>query len=281
VATEAERMLELMRVMPGPCALVDAGIVAAANDEAATLLGAPVSRLIGLPLADLVLLEHQRRVSTLLGGSAGDLTRVEVRLAGDLQAVELQARRVTGPLALVALRSMAREIELSAAAGGSLTHDQVSGLPNRYYLLAELHARLRAPIIRPLACLAVWVDDLGVLGAERGPRAAERVLSQVGERIHRRLRAPDLLGRFDDHGFLVLLASDMDADSLASVALRLRNEIAFPVEHENALLSFTASMAAVPFTGDRPSLERVVGRLEEVARRAEATGGALLDIVEL
>jgi diguanylate cyclase (GGDEF)-like protein len=203
--------------------------------------------------------------------------RAEVRLSAGFRPLELTSRAVSGRLSLVAVRSMAREVELSALAGGVLTHDQVTGLPNRYYLLEELHRRLTAPVGRPLACVAIWVDDLQSVAAERGIRASDRILHQVGERLQGRLRAPDLLGRFDDHGFLVLLASDMGAEQLTAVALRLREEIAFPVEHESALLSFTASMAVAPLGLRRPSLERVLSRLEAVARRAATSGGGLLE----
>ncbi|HEX6143300.1 MAG TPA: hypothetical protein VFZ01_11305 [Geminicoccaceae bacterium] len=79
----------------------------------------------------------------------------------------------------------------------------------------------------------------------------------------------------------MLLTSDMDPEQLTTVALRLRDEIAFPVEYESALLSFTASMAVVPLGLRRPSLERLVSRLEAVARRAAASGGNHVETIEL
>ena len=280
MTVDADRMLAVLRAMPGAGVLTEGGVIVAANAEAVEATGVAQSRLVGALLADLVLAEHQRRVLKLLAGSGPDLTRAEVRLAAGLRPVELVARRLTPRVALVTVRSMEREMELSAAAGGALTHDPVTGLPNRYYVLEELYQRLRSPAARPLSCVAVWVDDINRVIAERGPRAAERILSQVGERIHGRLRAPDLLGRYDDRGFLVLMASDMDSEQLERVAVRLRDEIGFPVEHENALLAFTASMALVPLAGRRPALQAVIGRLDETARRA-AGGGNVLEVIQL
>ena len=277
MAAESERLLELLRSVPVACLVVDEGTIVGANDEAVEETAIPRVRLVGAPLGDLVLPEHQRRIEPLLRATSGALVRAEVRLSAGFRPLELTSRAVSGRLSLVAVRSMAREVELSALAGGVLTHDQVTGLPNRYYLLEELHRRLTAPVGRPLACVAIWVDDLQSVAVERGIRASDRILHQVGERLQGRLRAPDLLGRFDDHGFLVLLASDMGAEQLTAVALRLREEIAFPVEHESALLSFTASMAVAPLGLRRPSLERVLSRLEAVARRAATSGGGLLE----
>ena len=280
VTAEADRLLELMRAVPGAALLVDGGIVVAANNEVVEVTAIPRGALVGAPLADLVLPEHRRRVEQLLGGVGDTTGHAEVRLSVGFKAIELAARRLSDRVAVVGVRSMAREIELSAMAGGLLTHDPVTGLPNRYYLLEELYQRLHAAQRRPLACIAIWVDDLHQVGAERGPRAADRILSQVGERIHGRLRSPDLLGRFDTHGFLVLLASDMDREQLGRVALRLREEIAFPVEYESSLLSFTASMAVVPLGIRRPTLDRIIALLEQVGERATSNGGGLLEALE-
>lgn len=273
-------MAEVLRAVPGACALVDHGVIVAVNNEVVPVTGIPRGVLVGAPLADLVLPEHQRRVQELLDGHGDRLDHVEVRLSTGLKPIEMVARRLSSQVALVGLRSMAREVELSSMAGGPLTHDAVTGLPNRYYVLEELHHRLHAAQPRPLACLAVWVDDLGQVAEERGRRAADRILTQVGERIHSRLRAPDLLGRFDAHGFLVLMASDMDREQLGRVALRLRDEIAFPVEHQSALLSFTASMAVAPLGVRRPTLDRLVALLEQVGERA-SNGGNLLEALDL
>jgi diguanylate cyclase (GGDEF)-like protein len=280
MAAEAQRLLELVRAVPAACLLLDGAVVLAANAEAVEVIAVPSIRLVGAALEDLVLPEHRRRVQQLVAEPEADLGRAEVRLAWGLRPVELSARRLSGRYTLVAVRSMAREIELSAAAGGVLTHDPVTGLPNRHFVLEELHHRLHGPLARPLACLAIWIDDLAQVVEERGAKAADRILCQVGERIHNRLRAPDVLGRLDEHGFLALMASDMDGAQLGRVALRLREEIAFPVEHENALLSFTASMAVAPVGRRRPSLERLLGRLEAVGRRATSQGGGLLETVD-
>ena len=281
MAAEAEKLVELLHIVPVGCLVVEGGTVIAANDDAVDETGIPRGRLVGTPLADLVLPEHQRRVDQVLAGGAGGAARAEVRLSAGFRPLELTSRLLPSGHSVVAVRSMTREVELSAMAGGVLTHDQVTGLPNRYYLLEELHRRLHAPVARPLALLAIWVDDLGAVVAERGPRAADRISHQVGERLQGRLRAPDLLGRFDDHGFLVVLTSDMGADQLGAVAQRLREEIAFPVEYESALLSFTASMAVVPLGLRRPGLERLVSRLEAVARQAAASGGNHVETIEL
>lgn len=281
MAAEVERLQDLVRSVPAACVVVEAGTVVAINDEVVAETGIPRSGLVGSALAELVVPEHRRRVERLLTGGDTGLARAEVRSSVGFHPLELTARAITRRLTLVALRAMRREVELSALAGGSLTHDQVTGLPNRYHVLEDLHHRLHGAVARPLAVVAIWVDDLATVVDERGPRAADRILNQVGDRLHGRLRAPDLLGRFDDHGFVVLLTSDMGADQLSAVALRLRDEIAFPVEYESALLSFTASVAVVPLGLRRPGLDRLLARLEAIAHRAAIQGGGIHEVVDL
>jgi diguanylate cyclase (GGDEF)-like protein len=278
---DLEQVVDAIRVVPGACLAVAGSEIIAVNDEVIELTGIPRSRLVGAPLDELVLPEYRSAVHRLLAGAGGTVSHAEVRLAFGLRPLALSARRTTNRLALVGVRSMTREMELSATAGGPLTHDQVTGLPNRNHVLEQLHQRLHETTPRPVACLAAWVDDLDRVVAERGTLAGEQVLRQVGQRISSRLRGPDLLGRFDEHGFLVVMASDMGRSQLEKVASRLRDEIAFPVEHHGALLSFTASMAVAPLGTRRPSIEHLLTRLDSVARRAAAQGGGLLDAIDL
>jgi GGDEF domain-containing protein len=76
------------------------------------------------------------------------------------------------------------------------------------------------------------------------------------------------------------LGSEAPPAQLAEIADRLRAEMAFPVEVDNALVSFTASVAVASITSRRPSIERALSQLESVAERA-AQGGNRTEILEL
>ncbi|MDH3679413.1 MAG: diguanylate cyclase [Acidimicrobiia bacterium] len=281
MSAEVEKYAELLGVMPGGCVIVEDGVIQAANDEAVETTGIPLGRLLGIALADLLVPEFQAAWTSALAG-AGDSTRsVAVRLARALTPLELSIRRLGPGLAAVAIRSMATDYHYSALAGAELTHDTVTGFPNRYHLLSQLHDRMMAPQKSPLALIGLWIDELPQLASAQGERVVDRVVWEVGQRLQTRLRSPDILGRFDDAGFLSLLTSDAPTSQLTDIADRLRDEVAFPVDFDNSLVSFTASVAVASITDRRPSIERALAQLDAAANRAATGAGNRTEVLEL
>jgi diguanylate cyclase (GGDEF)-like protein len=282
VSADVERFRNLLRLSPCGCLLVaGTGEILAANDEAVETLGIPLGRLLDVPLGDLLAADHAPVWTELLAGAGESLSRAPVRLARALALVELAVRSVIDGIVVVAVRDMATEERYSALAGAELTHDPVTGFPNRYHLLSQLHDRLTAPHTGPLALIGIWIDELPQLASSRGEHAVRRVVQEVGQRIQRRLRAPDLLGRLDQAGFLGVLRSDAPVGQLTEIAERLRAEVSFPVDFDNALVSFTASVAIGSVSGRQASIERALAQLEAAANRAASGGGNRTEILEL
>jgi diguanylate cyclase (GGDEF)-like protein len=279
VVAEAEKLADVLRYVPGGCLIVDDGIVRGANDEAVAITGIPRNRLVGSPLAELAVAEMQFPLTAFLDATGDGVTTSSFRLASGLLPLEISIRRLSASILICGIRRMEVEHQMSALAGGELTHDQVTGLPNRYHVLEQLHHRLGNKAPSSLAIIAIWIDDLPRLRDERGPRVVERVSRQVGERIQARLRGPDLLGRLDDEAFLALLTTDSTLEQLNEIADRLRSEVSFPVEFDGGLVSFTASVLVGSIGPVRPTLERVQSRLEEVGRKASSGGGNRTEIV--
>lgn len=261
--------------------LIDNGEIKGVNAEAADITGIPRKRLIGTALPEIAVDEHQADLSAAIDAATDTISFVRMRLASGLQPLELSLRRLNRALTLVGVRSVATEHALSAAAAGALTHDEVTGLPNRHHILEQLQHRLNLPQVQPLALVAVWIDDLSGLEAEQGERVSQRIMRQVGERIHARLRGPDLLGRLDASGFLVLLTTDSEIDQLKQIADRLRAEVSFPVDCGGTLVSFTSSVMVGSLSNKRPSLERVLSRLEAVTQKAANGGGNRTELFSL
>jgi GGDEF domain-containing protein len=282
VSADIERFQSLLRLSPCGCLLVaGGGEILAANDEAVETLGIPLGRLLDVPLGDLLVTEYEPVWLELLAGAGESLSTVPVRLSRALAPVALAVRAVIDEIVVVGVRSMAAEERYSAMAGAELTHDPVTGFPNRYHLLSQLHDRLTSPQIGPLALIGIWIDELPQLASARGEHAVRRIVHEVGHRIQRRLRSPDLLGRLDEAGFLGVLRSDAPVGQLTDIAERLRAEVAFPVDFDDSLVSFTASVAVGSVTGRQPSIERALALLEAAAGRAAAGGGNRTEILEL
>jgi diguanylate cyclase (GGDEF)-like protein len=281
VPADVEQYHNLLRYSPFGCLLVTGGEILAVNDEAVAVLGIPRDRLLGVPLGDLLVPEYEPAWTDLLVTASDSPSTAAVRLSRGLAPIELTVRALTGELVVAGVRSMAAEHRYSALAGAELTHDAVTGFPNRYHLLSQLNERLTAPQAGPLALIGVWIDDLPHLASSRGEQAVSRLVREVGRRIQSRLRGPDLLGRLDEAGFLTVLRSSAPIAQLTDVAERLRAEIAFPVDFDDSLVSFTASVVVGSVAGRQPSIERAVALIEAAADRAASGGGNRTEILEL
>jgi len=280
MAEDPEWLTALLRCMPGAAMILDGDEVKAVNAELPTLFAIPRTRIAGAPLADLVVTEQQAGLrQTLERLEASDAC--SIRLAANFQPIQLSMRRISDRLIVISARSTEVEHQLSAAARGALTHDSITGLANRYFVLEELHRRLHRAGAQPMALIAVWIDDLDAVIEERGIRAGEQVCRQVAERLGTRLRGSDLLGRMDDRSFLALLVSDSDVDELTKVADRLRDEVSFPVEYDGTLVSFTSSVLVATIGDKPPSIERIVSKVEAVGQKALASGGNRTEVEHL
>ncbi|MEZ5379468.1 MAG: diguanylate cyclase [Acidimicrobiales bacterium] len=276
---DAEQIAEVLRYAPGACVVLENGVIRGANAEAVDTTGIPRKRLVGSPLSELIIPETQVPVADFLSSARPEVHAMPVRLAAGMMPLELSARRINDAVIVVGLRRMELEHQLSAIAGGDLTHDQITGLPNRFHLLEQLHHRLTTQSPQPLAVIALWIDDLPNLAAERGQRVVERVSRQVGERVQARLRGPDLLGRFDDAAFLALLTTDSPPEQLREIAERLRDEVVFPVEFDGSLISFTASVMVGMIGTNRPTIDKIQSRLEVVGRLTATGDGNRTEMV--
>lgn len=272
---------QLIRYWPGGCMILADGVVTAVNDEAVETTGIPRGRLLGVALADLLVPDFVPAWLALLAQAGPSIRSIPVRLAKGLNPLELSLRAMPGDVVAVAVRSMATEHHYSALARSDLTHDPVTGFPNRYHVLGQLHERITAPHQNPLALIGLWIDDLARLARDQGDRVVDRVVWEVGQRIQSRLRSPDILGRLDDAGFLTLLVSDAPTSQLTDIANRLRAEVAFPVDFDDCLVSFTASVAVASIGQQRPSIERALAQLDAAATRASSGGGNRTEVLEL
>ncbi len=279
--SDFDALTDALDLIPVGSLLLDDGVIAACNDAAVDTMSIPRDKLVGVPLAELLVPEFVESYDQMLSDLDTVSTSLPVRLAAGLIPIELLARALDDGRTIIAVRSMATEHHYSAQSGGALTHDLVTGLPDHFHVLSQLHQRLSAPKRMPMAIMCLWVDDLAQLAEEHGDRAVERIIKEASNRIQHKLRAPDMIGRFEQAGFLVLMTTDSKADQLTEVAERLRDEVAFPIEVDGKLLSFTASVVVASITHHRPSIERVLALLEAAANRAVVTGGNRTDVLAI
>jgi PAS domain S-box-containing protein len=131
MTADIERYEGLLSMAPLGCLLLESGIIQRANPEAVETMGIPAHRMIGVPLSELLVPDHEESLLELLDHAVNEplvQTRTRpVRLARGLAPMELLARALTDEVVLIGVRSMASEHRYSAQAGGALTHDLVTG----------------------------------------------------------------------------------------------------------------------------------------------------------
>ncbi len=116
-------------------------------------------------------------------------------------------------------------------------HDELTGLPNRSYLMHILHDRLATADVDDVAVLFVDLDQFKVINDSLGHGVGDQLIQEVSSRLHDALRDDDVLARFGGDEFIVVLEGEP-----VDVAERLRRAIHPPVivgEHE---LFVTASI---------------------------------------
>jgi diguanylate cyclase (GGDEF)-like protein len=107
------------------------------------------------------------------------------------------------------------------------THDPLTGLWNRKALFELLKAELeRAGRKRqPISVMLVDVDHFKRVNDECGHLAGDAILQEIANRLTAAVRPYDLIGRYGGEEFIIS-ASELDLDSAAQLAERLRGHVA-------------------------------------------------------
>ena len=122
------------------------------------------------------------------------------------------------------------------------THDELTGLPNRFRFLERLGSYLEAAEPGSIAVLFIDIDNFKVINDSLGHDAGDQLLRAMSERLRAVVRDRDLLGRFGGDEFIVMLRDVSGAYDPLDVAERLRTEIALPLLVDGAELFVTASI---------------------------------------
>src|SRR3954447_7714119 len=116
-------------------------------------------------------------------------------------------------------------------------HDELTGLPNRSYLMHLLHDRLATAEVDEVAVLFVDLDHFKTINDSLGHEVGDQLLQVVSERLRSVLREGDVLARFGGDEFITVMKGEP-----VDVADRLRKAVHFPVVVGDHELFVTASI---------------------------------------
>lgn len=181
-----------------------------------------------------------------------------------INALELQTR----------VENLLRTRRLSLLNQKLVIVDSLTGLHNRRHFLElgerELHRSRRFQ--RPFSLIMLEVDGFQRLCDMYGYGIVNQILRHLAQRFHKNLRTIDVLGRYSEERFVILL-TDTDASGAVKTAIRLRQEaLEKPLETEVGQISCTLSMGISSVAGEIPSLDAIIERAENALCAAKQAG---------
>ena len=129
-------------------------------------------------------------------------------------------------------------------------HDPLTELANRalFYELVQHQLAVAERENRPLAILAIDLDNFKVVNDEEGHTAGDHLLEAVARRIEATIRASDAAARMGGDEFSILLV-DADRDNAEETAQRLVARLAEPYEGIRSPVSASIGIAIYPTHG--------------------------------
>jgi diguanylate cyclase (GGDEF)-like protein len=162
-------------------------------------------------------------------------------------------------------------IEQAPAADAGPVNDPVTGLPNRDHLGTVLE-RQAAAARRTEHGFAVVVADLDAADAIAAGDLRDDVLRATAKRLRQRAGVSDVIVRYDDHAFAIVLPG-ADATAARQRAEQLRTELAeAPLDTPTAPVPVTASFGVAAHEPPEHA-DDTLARAVDALCTAMATGG--------
>lgn len=157
-----------------------------------------------------------------------------------------------------------------------MTHDALTGLPNRTLFEAKVREQFSEAKALPGASFAVLVVDLDRfkdINESLGHEAGDFVISQVGHRLRAAIEAADVVSRLGSDEFAVLVRSLPDVLHVELIARRVLSALSKPVSLGNRSIFVSASVGIAIASGTYRRGEDVMRDADIAMRYAKGLGG--------
>ncbi len=153
----------------------------------------------------------------------------------------------------------------------SAVHDALTGLQNRQSLIARLdHALVRAGRSgETLALLFIDLDKFKVVNDTHGHAIGDDLLRQAAERLKSCTRDADTVARIGGDEFVVLLESDLNADTPEFIARRIANGFAQGFTLGEIHVESGASIGISRFPVDGKDADQLMASADRAMYRAK------------
>lgn len=158
--------------------------------------------------------------------------------------------------------------------------DELTGLHNlrNFFVLAEHEFARSHRYERPLAFIMLSIDNMDEIIEIHDQFVVDEVMATVGERFRTSVRYVDILGRYGDEEF-VLLLPEADLTNSRKIAKRIQNAITGkPIETDDGDISITISMGVSNLNLSTPNLITLMERADNAMSKVREKGGNSIEV---
>jgi diguanylate cyclase (GGDEF)-like protein/PAS domain S-box-containing protein len=145
------------------------------------------------------------------------------------------------------------------------THDNLTGLPNRFLLLDRFRSALQQAKRNQnhVAVMFVDLDNFKRVNDSLGHAAGDQFLAEIATRLRRCLRPHDTIARHGGDEFTIILTDIKTPENVLAVVNKLQEEFVRPIltEENEIYATFSTGISLYPEDGDQP---------EELLRHADS-----------
>jgi diguanylate cyclase (GGDEF)-like protein/PAS domain S-box-containing protein len=156
-------------------------------------------------------------------------------------------------------------------------HDELTGLPNRALFMDRLWQsmeRSRREPERLMAVLFLDVDQFKIVNDSLGHLVGDELLIQIARALSSALRPMDTIARIGGDEFAILLEGGHEVEDAASVADRIHERLAPPINLGGHEVFITASIGIAVCTPDYEKPEDLLRDADTAMYRAKSSGRA-------
>jgi len=157
-------------------------------------------------------------------------------------------------------------------------YDELTDLPNRYYLKANLNQALEMSKRRghKAALLFIDLNKFKPINDQYGHSAGDALLVEVASRISKAIRLEDTAARIGGDEFLILMPKVIARDDIQLIAERIHQSLIKPIKLlENTEVSISASIGISIFPDD------LAGPSRNVKHQTSNDDQALIDLADM
>lgn len=153
-------------------------------------------------------------------------------------------------------------------------HDNLTGLPNRMFLLRQLEIVIARAKRRQskTAILFIDLDNFKPINDTFGHKVGDKCLQALSTRMQRILRGSDILGRLGGDEFLLVLSDIESAVQAIAVAQKIIEKLGEELLVEGHLLQSSASIGIYIYSDEDVTAEETITLADKAMYQAKKSG---------